>query len=216
MTDRIATLRPVYSGRKYLDFKNLLNTSMELYGERDAFIIKHRKENITEYQHVSFSDFAKDTEALGTGMLNCGFLGKRIAIIGKNSYEWMLTYFSTLGGLGISVPLDKGLPYEELKNSLIRSYSDVLVYDRDHKELVEQLKADNLTQVKEYISMEEVLPALIEEGHRLLKTGNNDYRNLPVDGEAMSVICLHPEPHLCQRLLCFRSATFCRTLRPCS
>ncbi len=59
-----------------------------------------------------------------------------------------LTYFSTLGGLGISVPLDKGLPYEELKNSLIRSYSDVLVYDRDHKELVEQLKADNLTQVK--------------------------------------------------------------------
>ena len=50
---------------------------------------------------------------------------------------------TTNGGVGITVPLDRGLPYEELESSLARSYADVLVFDKaSHKEMVEKLKAE--------------------------------------------------------------------------
>ena len=55
--------------------------------------------------------------SLGTGLMLEGHTGKRIAIIGKNRYEWVLGYFAAACGLGMCVPLDKGLPYEELESS---------------------------------------------------------------------------------------------------
>lgn len=80
--------------------------------------------------------------------------GKRIAIIGKNRYEWLVSYFAVLGGLGICVPLDKGLPYEELESSLSRSGANILIFDPGHKEQVEKLKTEGKVAVKTYIAME--------------------------------------------------------------
>ena len=80
------------------------------------------------YRHVSFSTFKDEVNCFGAGMLKLGHLDKRIAIIGKNSYEWYMSYFAVLCGLGIVVPLDKGLPYEETENSLIKSQAKVILF----------------------------------------------------------------------------------------
>lgn len=153
----IKQLTPVYQNDTYRDFRELLNKAAEKFPERDAFVVKHkvgRKE--VEYEHISFLRFRDDVNALGQGLLDEFGRGKRYAVIGKNRYEWMVSYFAVLGGLGICVPLDKGLPYEELESSLARSYADVLIYDPAHQDQVDKLKAEGKTKVSAYICMDEL------------------------------------------------------------
>lgn len=152
----IKQLTPVYKNDTYRDFRDLLNKSAEKFADSDAFIIKHKKgRKEVSYEHVSFNRFRDDVNGLGQGLLDEFGVGKRYAIIGKNRYEWLLSYFAVLGGLGICIPLDKGLPYEELESSLVRSYADVLIYDPAHQEQVDKLREEGRTQVKSFICMEE-------------------------------------------------------------
>lgn len=184
----IKQLTPVYKNDTYRDFRGLLNKAAEKYGDSDAFIIKHKKgRKEVSYEHVSFNRFRDDVNALGQGLLNEFGVGKRYAIIGKNRYEWLLSYFAVLGGLGICIPLDKGLPYEELESSLARSYADVLIYDPAHQEQVDRLKVEGKTKVSSFVCMDEIR---MTEGNR--------EKSAAADGEQECALrytdlCIDPE-----------------------
>ena len=153
--ETIKQLTPAYKGDTYTDFRDMLNKTTAKHRDHDAFIIKHKKSRKEfTYRHISFGEFRDNVNQLGEGLLQEEGQGKRIAIIGKNRYEWLVSYFAVLGGLGICVPLDKGLPYEELESSLVRSEADILIFDPGHKAHIEHLKEAGKTQVRTYISME--------------------------------------------------------------
>ncbi|MDD4541115.1 MAG: AMP-binding protein, partial [Eubacteriales bacterium] len=69
--------------------------------------------------------------------------GSRIAVIGKNSYQWMLSYLAVASGFGTIVPLDRLLQDEELGPMLERSKASVVVYDSSFHELMQSLKKEN-------------------------------------------------------------------------
>ena len=91
--------------------------------------------------------------ALGTKLYSMGLKNKRIAILGRNRYEWALGHLTSLLGGIISVPLDKDLQVDELENSLIRSKTDAIYFDEKYIEKIEEIKNRNNTNVKEYICM---------------------------------------------------------------
>ena len=191
---QIPQLKPLYTAVHHADFRALLNYVASEYNEDKAFIIKHKNKGEVSYENISFKAFRDDAFAIGTAMLKKGWHGKRIAVVGPNSYNWMATFFATLGGVGITVPLDRGLPYEELESSLARSYADVLVFDKaSHKEMVEKLKAEGKTLVKEYICMTELegyetLDDLREQGKAALAEGFDEYSTVPIDDEATTIL----------------------------
>ncbi|MDO5413983.1 MAG: AMP-binding protein [Bacillota bacterium] len=189
----IKQLTPVYENDTYRDFRDLLNKSAEKYGDSDAFIIKHKKgRKEVSYEHVSFNRFRDDVNALGQGLLNEFGVGKRYAIIGKNRYEWLLSYFAVLGGLGICIPLDKGLPYEELESSLARSYADVLIYDPAHQEQVDRLKSEGKTKVSSFICMDEIPMTEGNMGKSTVSGGEQAcalrYTDLCIDPEKIDIL----------------------------
>lgn len=190
----IKQLKPVFDGLTYTDFRDLLNDSAERYGQRDAFIIKHRKSRKdAEYEHISFEGFRDDVNAFGEGLLKRHGTGKKIAIIGKNRYEWLLSYFTVLGGLGVCVPLDKGLPFEELESSLIRSGSEILIFDKAHREHVDRLLQEGRTGLEKALAMEELegfdsVSDYMAEGRKLLSRGHSEYGKLPVDPEKIDLL----------------------------
>ncbi|MGN0701947.1 MAG: AMP-binding protein [Lentihominibacter sp.] len=190
----IKQLAPAFEETNFSDFRDLLNRSAEKFGQADAFIIKHSKSRKDfEYEHISFSRFRDDVLIFGEGLLSRHGTGKKIAIVGKNRYEWILSYFAVLGGLGICVPLDKGLPYEELESPLIRSGSDILIFDKAHLKDVERLKEENKTRVSEFIAMDELegyatVSGYMSEGKRLSAEGRDGYRQLPVDPEKIDIL----------------------------
>lgn len=131
---KIDELKPVYKGLEDADFKSMLERIASEYKEEDAFIVKHKQGKEVSYEHISFHRVKEDTFALGTAMLAKGYKGKNIAIIGNNRYEWVISYLAVMGGIGSVIPLDKGLPYEEVESSIERSYADVLIFDYAHKD----------------------------------------------------------------------------------
>mgnify|MGYP003306729705 CR=1 FL=1 len=179
---------------KYRDLRELLNGSAARYPKNNAFIIKHKKSKTDiSYEYITFEMFRDQVNQLGAGMLQAGFAGKNMAIIGKNSYPWLQSYFAVLCGLGTCVPLDRGLPYDELESSLIRSYADVLIYDPDMTDMIEEIKKNGNTQVKTFIAMREhgdelSVPALMEEGRKVLESGDDTYLNLPIDPQAVTIL----------------------------
>lgn len=192
---RVPALKPIYDSREHKNFRELLNYSAFQFPTDDAFIVKTGKDENRNpiYRHITFQDFKNEVNWFGTGMMSLGHTGKRIAIIGKNSYEWYMSYYSVLCGLGIVVPLDKGLPYEETETSLIKSKSEVLLFDKAHLELAKELQKNGTTMVKDYYALEDIdgyttVNDIIKKGCAEMTGGNEDFLDLPIDENAMSVL----------------------------
>lgn len=191
--DKNKQLIPIYKSVFHRDFREMLDYIADAYKGRDAFIVKHKVNKEISYEHIKFEEFKDHVNHLGAGLLNRGLKGKRIAIMGKNRYEWVVAYFATLCGIGKCVPLDKGLPYDETESSLIRSYTDVFIFDKDHMDIVEELKKNNNTKIAEFICMEELegylsLPQIATEGKEAMAAGNQDYLNQKIQPEVSDII----------------------------
>ena len=103
---------------------------------------KSLEEKPAKYVEKKYSQVVKDVKALATALLDMGFKGKRVALIGENRYEWVISYLAvTCGGMVIA-PLDKALPDKEIASLIKRSEVDVVIYEKKHQELFEKLKAD--------------------------------------------------------------------------
>ena len=117
------------------EFKEMLYRSSEIYGSRTAFKLKDENDHIYS---VTYKEFKDDVVNLGTYLIAQGFLNKRIAVIGKNSYNWAVSYLAATI-VGIVVPLDKELHAEETINFLNISESECILGDiKNFKNIIEQ------------------------------------------------------------------------------
>ena len=175
------------------DIKEILYNSAKKYNEKTAFVIKNKIGKEINYTNISYTQLLEDINALGTALYSLGLKNKRIAIIGKNRYEWEVTNLSNLLGSIISVPLDKDLQLKELENSLIRSKANAIVFDPKLKDKIEQIKKENKTQITEYICMEKQegyknIQELLKNGKKLVEEGNTEFIENKVDENAMNVL----------------------------
>ena len=184
--------------KEFIDFMNIkeiIKYSTENYAENTAFTIKNKKGKNTEYKKITYKQLNEDINALGTALLKLGLKGKRIAIIGKNRYEWILSYITTLNGVGIAVPLDKGLPEQEIIMSVQRSKADAIIFEENMIDFMKKIKQENETNLTQYILMDDVkedgflnLNKLIETGKEEVNKGNKEYIDAEIDNNKMSVI----------------------------
>ena len=138
---------------EFATVKECLKAAVKKYAKNIAFIIKNKEGKEITYTNITYEKFGKDMRNLGTALLDLGLENKRIAIIGKNNYEWAVTYGAVLSGVGVTVPLDKGLQENETIMSLQRSKADAIVFDKEFLELVKKIRNENKTNVKYYICM---------------------------------------------------------------
>ena len=178
---------------RFENIKEIIYNSVKLYSNNIAFKTKAKKEKEVEYKEITYKEFLDDINALGTALLDSGFGDKRIAIIGKNSYEWALTYVTNLLGNIVSVPLDKGLQIGELELSLIRSKADAVIFDKKNLDEIKQIKSNGKTKIQKYICMSKIegytcINELIEKGKNLIENGNKKYIDMQIDKDKMSVL----------------------------
>ena len=177
---------------EFNNIKEIIYNSAKIYKDNIAFTIKHQNEKEIEYQDVTYKELLDDINALGTAMYLKGAKNKRVAIIGKNRYEWIVTHLANLLGGIVSIPLDKDLQLEELENSLIRSKADYIVFDEKIVDRIEEIKKNNKTNLKDYICMSnisgyETVPNLINEGKKQIKN-NNEYVNFKIKNNDMNIL----------------------------
>ena len=172
--------------------RDIIYYSVNNYPENIAFIIKHKNDNKeASYQYIKYKEFLEEVNALGTGLFNLGMKRKRIAIISKNRYEWVLSFVTTLLGGMISVPIDKDLEFGEFENSLIRSKADCIIFDSKYEDTLKKIRANGKTDLREYICMDisnefKELRKIKETGKKLLNSGNDSYLNAEIDNHALA------------------------------
>lgn len=178
---------------KFENIKEIIYNSVKMYPNHVAFVTKKIKEKGIEYKNTTYKKMLDEINALGTALYKLGLKGKRIAICGRNRYEWAISHLSCLLGGMISVPLDKELQVEELEDSLVRSKADAIVFDEKYEEKINTIKENGKTQIKVFICMSKFkdfinIPDLIEEGTEIIKSGNREYIDCEIDSHAMSIL----------------------------
>ena len=183
----------LYEAEELNNIKEIIYNSAEKFNERTAFRIKNKEEGKTIYKDISYKEFLEDINALGTSLYSLNLKGKRVAIIGKNRYEWILSHLSNLLGSIISIPLDKDLQLEELESSLIRSKADAIIFDNKLIEFIKKIKENRKTSLKQYICMDkneeyDNVPDLLKKGKELIEKGNKEYIDNEIDENAMNIL----------------------------
>ena len=179
--------------QEFKDIKELIYNSAKIYANNIAFIVKHQEGKNKTYENITYKMLLGHINALGTKLYNMGLKNKRIAILGRNRYEWALGHLTSLLGGIVSIPLDKDLQIDELENSLIRSKADAIYFDEKYIEKIEEIKSRNTTNVKKYICMSKMagyddIYSLKEEGQKLLEEGNKEYISAKIDENAMNIL----------------------------
>ncbi len=181
--------------------KEMLAQSVKNHGDRPAFLVK--KEKGGTYEEIKYKQLANDVNALGTALFDLGLKGEKIAIIGENSYEWIVTYLAVVNGLGIVVPLDKELGKDEIWNLLEMSKSKAVFYTDTYKEILKDNPIDLKVSIKVYgdrTDLSEKLELderengletwnnLIIKGEDLIAQGKLDYVEAKVNPEVMNML----------------------------
>ena len=188
------TYRKLYDAEKFDTVREYINSVIKKYPNNNAFILKNKNGKEVSYTNISYAKFGEDIKAFGTKLIDLGLENKRIAIIGKNRYEWAVAFVSTLCGVGITVPLDKGLPEQEIMLSLKRAKADAVVFEAEYADTIEKVKNTN-SNISQYICMNSTCDGkfktvndIIIEGNTLLKNGDTRYDNHKIDPNAIASI----------------------------
>ena len=170
-----------------------MENAIRKYPDNIAFKIKEKKDGKTKYINITYKKMQKDIFALGTAINSMTKKEKRVAIIGKNSYPWILTYLSTIYGNNIVVPLDKGLPNEEIKDLIKRSKANIIVFEDKYIDVMKQMQEEKWGDTEHFICMEQnntfkTLEQVMEIGKKEFKKGNKKIMSTKIDDKKMSSI----------------------------
>lgn len=186
------TSKPNREVRQIRDLKDMLVQSAELYGDNEAFYLKSKDGT---YKGITYREFKREVDSLGTALVDLGLKGKFIAVIGENRYEWCLTYLAVANGVGIIVPLDRELPRDEIENLLIRSHASAVVFSGTHEKDM-RLISSAVPQVEYFINMDAdeddgrflSMKKIIQKGADLLDAGDRTYIDAEIDPDAFGIL----------------------------
>lgn len=171
------------------NFKQMLYRSGDIYRARTAFKLKDKDGNIIS---ITYGDFKNDVVNLGTTLIKKGYLNKRIAVIGKNSYKWCVSYLAA-SIVGIVVPIDKELHTDDVINFM--NVSQCVAVLGDDKNLSSVL--DNIQKVENpdtlFISFDSKdnknsFDNLLSEGKKIYETGFTDFDKIEVDPDELRIL----------------------------
>jgi long-chain acyl-CoA synthetase len=154
---------------KLKTLKEIIEYGTKKGGDKRQFIFLNAEKKEEER---SFNQTWDEITALGTFYYLRGLDGKKkIAIIAENSYEWIVSYYATLIGGNIVVPMDIKLTEEEIVSQLVRSGCDAMVFCDETAHFVDAVKADPQNPVKEFFNVSD-FPGYKDEGRAAIKAGD--------------------------------------------
>ncbi len=173
------------------DLKDLVYQSAERYKNRNAFKLKDKNGKIYGVKYTKFKD---DVEAIGTSLIDLGLSNESIAIIGKNSYSWISSYFAA-SIIGIVVPIDKELHVDDMINFINISNAKAVISDEkyikniiDNKEKLKNdiifINMDNTKIDNKVVDFNEI----VNQGLIKVKNGNDSFKNIKINPDDMHIL----------------------------
>lgn len=187
---------PLYEVSPLTDFKDMLRQAVEQAGDKIAFRY-FRDYAAKDIRDVTYNEFKRETEELGTGLASLGITNAHVAMVSENRYEWILTYLTVLNSEGVYIPVDKELPFNELMNILAHSDTKVVFFSKHYEQKFRE-NAASLPWIKYFVGIDLApedsderfisMGALMMRGAELLNAGDTTYLNLQPKDEELKML----------------------------
>ena len=128
---------PLYSNTPFSTIRELIDLNAEKYRDASAYSWQVKDKQITKRTYLQTQqDIRIVCYQLSQYVKEHG----HIAILGENSYNWIVGYMAVVYGGRVIVPMDKDAPLSELLEKLRISDSDVLLLSDTYKDYLEPVK----------------------------------------------------------------------------
>ena len=106
------------------DLRELLAQSAARYGTKTA--IRDKKDGI--YQDISYARLGQEVRALACMLSGRFAAGDRVLVMGKNSYEWVLSFLALIELGAVPVPVDPSLRAKQLAAIAVEAEAKGVLY----------------------------------------------------------------------------------------
>ena len=166
------------------NFKEMIERSAQIYKTRTAFKLKNKD---GEIYSKTYEEVKNDIYALGTELIENGLTNKRIAVIGKNSYKWAISYLAS-SIVGVVVPIDKELHSDDVINFMNVAECECILGDgKNLKTITENIeKLNNKKTI--FVDFEHSFEHYLEAGRTLLEKGNTKFEKIKINPDEMKIL----------------------------
>lgn len=177
--------------KKFNSITEMMEIAVADAGDKDAYRWLDKK----EIKSLTYSEFYKTQNILGTALASLGLSKSHVATTGENSYKWVCSYLTMLRSEGVFVPVDKELPIDDMINVLTQSDTEAIFYASKFEKIFHEREND-LPNIKYFIGFgrEEdegkflSYDKLIEKGKKLLDDGDRSYLDQKPDPNALKML----------------------------
>lgn len=120
--------------------RELLQRRAECFSDTPVFVYWNPAH--TEQIPVTSAEFFGQTERLGAWLLAQGYRGRKLAILGENSYAWLSAFFAITNSGNVAVLLDKNLSAKVLKELIESTDCDAVFFSASYQDTADILKAE--------------------------------------------------------------------------
>lgn len=169
---------PLYKLPDVTDLKDMVRRRAENSPNETAFSFSSGRNKIESKTCLEFHD---DINAIGTFLHKEDLKKVHIAIIGENSYEWLVAFLAITNGGNVAVPIDKEQSAKKVTELLKQSNCKAVFVSKNYLDLVDNLEdivVFPMSNFAEYIS----------SGQQMLNNGKTEYLNYIVDPDAFAAI----------------------------
>ncbi len=175
---------PLYDIPSLHTLRDVIAFIADSYGTGQAFRIPRKGKQGDKYR--TYKEFADEIACFGTMLLEKGLKGEKVAILGENSYKWIVSYFAVTNTGNTAVPLDRELSDKELADLINRCGCKAVIYSKSYGDFADYFK-ENCPTVDTYICMKEI-HYLKEDGKNLIDAGNTSFADAKVSPEDLAAI----------------------------
>ena len=172
----------LYELPKIDDLRDMLSQKKKANPDKIAFTFSKGKNIVSK----TYADVFEDVCLLGTWLYSKNFHRKHIAIIGENSYEWIVAFFAITCGGNVAVPIDKELPENEIARLIDKADVDVIFYSKLYREPVTNVVEILKKQISIYCMSD--MQEYIDIGKKELRLGKNLFLEHKIDRKQLCCI----------------------------
>ena len=157
------------------DIKDMIFRNAQEIPDKTAFVYPCESGEMKK----TFLDLKDDVVAFGSWMYSKKLTDKRVAIVGENSYEWLVIYMATICGGSVSIAIDKSLPEDEIAGLAKLADVDTAFISDTYFEKVGKKICKKSWSMKEF---EDIL----SEGRKIVKDGGaNEFIDYELEPELL-------------------------------
>jgi len=174
---------PLNDAPQIKNLKELALHCADVYEYKTVFQFEHENELVK----ISFREFWNEMNRLGTSFYNFKLHDTKIALIGENSYYWILLYFAVVNGGNVIVPIDPETVEDDLAGLLINTEISCIICSERYYDKINKLRSK--LDFEHLYVIERDIPNLISHGKRLIDRGDRSFIDYRVqDDECCAIL----------------------------